>query len=282
MADEVYVVDPGTGDTVGRTTFADEVTDVEALTHGPDGEVWVGDIGDNGGDRSGIRVHRIERPTDGDRRVAYVCALAYVDPSGEEHVVEGRCEGELTADPRGSGGFGYDPAFVPDDRDDGRTMAELAPEEKDAISHRGRAARSLREWLDRLPEPQRELEEARALRDVAGLEDKAGALLFLLGWPHPQVAARLVMEHHDAMVGQSCTTFNTAAMLLEDSAPLAAMLLYRRGAFCRFSTGLGLLDSKPQIARRVVVLPTEEGPNSAKKLPSATSRSSPSSAVVAP
>jgi XTP/dITP diphosphohydrolase len=45
--------------------------------------------------------------------------------------------------PRGTGGFGYDPIFVPDDRDDGRTMAELTPDEKDAISHRGRAARAL-------------------------------------------------------------------------------------------------------------------------------------------
>ena len=49
--------------------------------------------------------------------------------------------------PRGSGGFGYDPIFVPDDRDDGRTMAELTAAEKDAISHRGRAARALRGHL---------------------------------------------------------------------------------------------------------------------------------------
>ena len=48
-----------------------------------------------------------------------------------------------TTTPRGDGGFGYDPAFVPVDYDDGRTMAELTPEEKDAISHRGRAARQL-------------------------------------------------------------------------------------------------------------------------------------------
>ena len=75
--------------------------------------------------------------------MAYVCALAFVDPGGEEALVEGRCEGTLTHEPRGDGGFGYDPAFVPDDYDDGRTMAELSPEEKDAISHRGRAARAL-------------------------------------------------------------------------------------------------------------------------------------------
>jgi XTP/dITP diphosphohydrolase len=84
-----------------------------------------------------------EVPPGGDLRVAYVCVLAVVDPDGGELLAEGRCEGELTHEPRGEGGFGYDPAFVPADRDDGRTMAELDPEEKDAISHRGRAAREL-------------------------------------------------------------------------------------------------------------------------------------------
>jgi XTP/dITP diphosphohydrolase len=63
--------------------------------------------------------------------------------------VEGRCEGTLAVEPRGSGGFGYDPAFIPADRDDGLTMAELTVEEKDAISHRGRAARAFLDWLDR-------------------------------------------------------------------------------------------------------------------------------------
>jgi XTP/dITP diphosphohydrolase len=80
-------------------------------------------------------------------RVAYVCALAYVDPAGgAEHVVEGRCEGTLAHEPRGGGGFGYDPAFVPAEHAD-RTMAELSDAEKGAISHRGRAARELRAWL---------------------------------------------------------------------------------------------------------------------------------------
>jgi XTP/dITP diphosphohydrolase len=81
--------------------------------------------------------------------LAYVCALAYVDPArGIEHVFEGRCAGTLAAEPRGGGGFGYDPAFVPDEHPE-RTMAELTPAEKDAISHRGRAARLLRAWLAR-------------------------------------------------------------------------------------------------------------------------------------
>jgi XTP/dITP diphosphohydrolase len=84
-----------------------------------------------------------------DRSAAYVCAMAYVGPEGEELTVEGRCEGVLAERPRGSGGFGYDPAFVPDDTgpNDERTMAELSPAEKHAISHRGRAARALAERL---------------------------------------------------------------------------------------------------------------------------------------
>ena len=76
--------------------------------------------------------------------LTYVCVIALVDPrTGEESLFEGRCTGTMADAPRGTGGFGYDPIFVPDDRDDGRTMAELTPAEKDAISHRGRAARAL-------------------------------------------------------------------------------------------------------------------------------------------
>jgi XTP/dITP diphosphohydrolase len=84
-----------------------------------------------------------------DRRAAYVCALALVEPEGERKVFEASCEGRLTERPQGSGGFGYDPAFVPDEYANGpeRTMAELAPAEKDAISHRGRAASKLLAWL---------------------------------------------------------------------------------------------------------------------------------------
>jgi XTP/dITP diphosphohydrolase len=85
---------------------------------------------------------------DGDTRVAYACALALVEPGTGDRVVHGRCTGRLTHDPRGDGGFGYDPAVIPDDYSDGRTMAELTPQEKDAISHRGRAARALVELLE--------------------------------------------------------------------------------------------------------------------------------------
>ena len=80
--------------------------------------------------------------------LAYVCAIAVVDPAdGAERVFEGRCGGRMAPEPRGSGGFGYDPVFVADDDPAGRTMAELTPAEKAAISHRGRAAELLLAWL---------------------------------------------------------------------------------------------------------------------------------------
>ena len=79
----------------------------------------------------------------------YVCALAHVSPDGGERVFVGECRGTLAAEPRGKGGFGYDPVFLPDLESGAarRTMAELSDDEKDAISHRGAAARELRRWL---------------------------------------------------------------------------------------------------------------------------------------
>lgn len=72
-----------------------------------------------------------------DRTANFTCAVALVDPAGREHVVEGRCFGRIAEAPSGAAGFGYDPLFIPDGYD--RSFAELAAEEKNAISHRGRA-----------------------------------------------------------------------------------------------------------------------------------------------
>jgi XTP/dITP diphosphohydrolase len=105
--------------------------------------------GEDATDRQNLDLLIEELRGESDRGVAYVCVLALVAADGAETVVEGRCEGTLIDEPRGQGGFGYDPAFVPDDTgpDDTRTMAELSPAEKHAISHRGRAARALVEAL---------------------------------------------------------------------------------------------------------------------------------------
>ena len=72
---------------------------------------------------------------------AFVCAAAIVWPDGREHVAHGEMRGHLVREPRGDGGFGYDPIFVADGHD--RTNAELTAAEKDAISHRGKAFRAL-------------------------------------------------------------------------------------------------------------------------------------------
>ena len=76
-----------------------------------------------------------------DRRAAYVCALAAVLPDGRELVVEGRLEGRLADEERGTAGFGYDPIFVPEGEQ--QTVAELGQARKDEISHRARAAEAL-------------------------------------------------------------------------------------------------------------------------------------------
>jgi len=75
------------------------------------------------------------------RKAHFACAAALALPSGEEHVVEGALYGVVIREPRGTNGFGYDPIFVPEGET--RTTAEMSPEEKDAISHRGRAFRAL-------------------------------------------------------------------------------------------------------------------------------------------
>jgi XTP/dITP diphosphohydrolase len=79
------------------------------------------------------------------RGARFVCVAAVAWPSGEEQTVEGHLTGHVIDERRGTNGFGYDPIFVPDD--ESRTTAELSPEDKDAISHRGKAFRALADQL---------------------------------------------------------------------------------------------------------------------------------------
>ena len=129
----------------GRPAIADD-SGIEA--HGLDGRPGIRSAryaGEDATDEENLAKLLEEVGRQDDRRVAYVSLIALVDEGGNESIFEGRCEGTLAREPRGTGGFGYDPAFVPDDTGPGdqRTMAELSPEEKNAISHRGRAARAL-------------------------------------------------------------------------------------------------------------------------------------------
>jgi XTP/dITP diphosphohydrolase len=98
--------------------------------------------GDAAGDADNLA--KLVREVPAGSALAYFYVIALADPgTAAVHLFEGRCTGTMAASPRGSGGFGYDPVFVPDDIPDGRTMAELTAAEKAAISHRGRAARAL-------------------------------------------------------------------------------------------------------------------------------------------
>jgi XTP/dITP diphosphohydrolase len=129
----------------GEIAFADDSGIAAEALDGRPGVYSARFAGEHATDQENL--DKLLREAPAGSRVAYVCAIAYVEPDGDELVVEGRCEGTLSDDPRGTGGFGYDPAFVPDEHPD-RTMAELSPAEKAAISHRGKAARALRERLE--------------------------------------------------------------------------------------------------------------------------------------
>lgn len=135
------------GEATGRAVVADD-SGIEAVAlGGAPGVRSARYAGEGARDEENLAKLLREVPPDGDRRVSYVCVLVHLEPGGEPQAFEARCRGVLAEEPRGDGGFGYDPAFVPVDLPGERTMAELSPAEKDAISHRGRAARALRAWL---------------------------------------------------------------------------------------------------------------------------------------
>jgi XTP/dITP diphosphohydrolase len=101
---------------------------------------WSGRHGDDRANLELLLAQLADVP-DEHRGAWFACTAALVLPDGTEHVAHGRLDGAVVRAARGSGGFGYDPIFVPGG--DGRTLAEYAPQEKDAISHRGRALRAL-------------------------------------------------------------------------------------------------------------------------------------------
>jgi XTP/dITP diphosphohydrolase len=101
---------------------------------------WAGRHGDDLANLELVLAQIADVP-DERRGAAFVCAAAWALPDGRDGVVEGAVRGRLLRAPRGTGGFGYDPLFVPDGAT--LTTAELSPEAKDAISHRGQAFRAL-------------------------------------------------------------------------------------------------------------------------------------------
>jgi XTP/dITP diphosphohydrolase len=131
---------------LGRAAFADDSGIAAEALGGAPGIRSARYAGEDARDEENLQ--KLLREAPAGSGLEYICAIAYVDPAGGvEQVFEGRCSGWLAERPSGTGGFGYDPAFLPYEVPDGRTMAELSDDEKDAISHRGLAAREFAAWL---------------------------------------------------------------------------------------------------------------------------------------
>ena len=131
----------------GLSTVADDSGLAVDALNGMPGVLSARWAGRHGDDEANLRLvlAQIADIPDGHRGAAFVCAAALVVPDGPEYVVEGRVEGNLIREPRGENGFGYDPIFVP--KGETRTTAEMLSDEKDAISHRGQAFRTLAEVI---------------------------------------------------------------------------------------------------------------------------------------
>jgi len=142
-ADNALIKARAAAGATGRAAFADDSgIEAEALGGAP-GVRSARYAGEAATDGENLR--RLRAEVAAGSALRYVCVIAHVDAEGVEHLFQGTCDGTMARDASGTRGFGYDPVFVPEGET--RTMAELTDEEKDAISHRGRAARALGEWL---------------------------------------------------------------------------------------------------------------------------------------
>ena len=127
----------------GLPTVADDSGLAVAAMNGMPGVFsarWTGRHGDDTGNVD-LLLRQLSDVPEEELGAAFVCAVVLVLPDGREWTVHGEMRGRLVREPRGTGGFGYDPIFVADGHT--RTSAELTPSEKDAISHRGQAMRAL-------------------------------------------------------------------------------------------------------------------------------------------
>ena len=134
----------------GLTALADDSgIEVDALDGRP-GALSARYAGPNRTDAERVAklIEELRDVPDERRTARFRCVIAIASPQGEVDLVEGTVEGRIAREPRGENGFGYDPAFLLPER--GLTMAELPPDEKHAVSHRGAAARAARKVLEKM------------------------------------------------------------------------------------------------------------------------------------
>lgn len=140
-------------DCTGRPTIADDSGLCCDYLDGAPGVYSSRFAGEDGADgANNAKLAALTRPVpEKDRTAHYACVITLLFPDGRKYVAEGRVYGHIVTEPRGENGFGYDPYFVPEGEGvlpgDTRTFAEYSPEEKNAISHRGRALQALRDML---------------------------------------------------------------------------------------------------------------------------------------
>lgn len=146
FADNAFGKARAAAQATGRVTIADDSGIEAAALGGAPGVRSARYAGEHASDEQ--NVHKLIEEVPAGSALRYVCALAYVDPvGGSEQLFESYCCGRMQTDPRGKRGFGYDPVFLADEGPEGLTMAEFSDTQKDAISHRGKAARALLAWL---------------------------------------------------------------------------------------------------------------------------------------
>jgi XTP/dITP diphosphohydrolase len=134
----------------GLLSLADDSgLEVDALDGEP-GTLSARYAGENASDADRVRylLSKMQNVPEGKRQARFKCVIAIANPDGKVELCSGECDGIITFAPKGDRGFGYDPIFYLPEL--GKTMAELPPEEKNRISHRGRAAMKAREVLKKL------------------------------------------------------------------------------------------------------------------------------------
>lgn len=132
----------------GFLTVADDsALEIDALDGAPGvhSRRFAGDVSDE--ERNRIVLEKLTGVPPEQRTARFRCSVGVATPEGEVEVVEATCEGFIATEPKGAGGFGYDPIFIL--KDDGQRMAELSVEEKNEVSHRGKALRLVRPLLER-------------------------------------------------------------------------------------------------------------------------------------
>ena len=146
--DNAYKKASFTAKVLGLPAIADDSGLVVEALDGAPGVRSARFAGENATDKENIEKLLHEMEGISNRKAAFECVISIAVPSGPALTYEGRCEGEITVKPEGTSGFGYDPVFYYPEY--GKTFAEISGEEKNKVSHRGRALQEVAAEFDKV------------------------------------------------------------------------------------------------------------------------------------